>query len=327
MNSIKRSRFLIFPLLSFLGCLVLYSCDVLEQDVNPEDPRVEITGNEVYMVTDGKAYIDLQSLVKSQANVRLDISDQPRKGELNEIVNGVLQYSPQSDFNQGRDAFKFSIYSESDKLLLEDSVIIIIEPDSTNLPCGIYPQDDHAFGVTSQITIDVLANDILCGDTANLKVEVLRPQTLAATGTAIVQNNKIVYTPLQGATASDAVLYKVVDESDSSRFGFGLLYVHFETPCEFEVGDDEIIFQSDSVTSDTVYVNVFANDALCSRSIAQYQRDIIFYNNADRVFFSDSASIVYIFPESVAVPYVDSLAYKLCYQQQCQTARVYIKVE
>jgi hypothetical protein len=67
-----------------------YSCDVLQDDDPSNGSQVEISNDKVYVLPNGSAYIDLYSKVKTSGTVRLNISGQPRHGNITELSSGFL---------------------------------------------------------------------------------------------------------------------------------------------------------------------------------------------------------------------------------------------
>src|SRR5260370_124881 len=80
--------------------------------------NVKIETSRFYSLPNSPTYIDLNTLIKAQSQVQLRIVSQPRKGNLSELSKGVVQYFPNKDFTGGSDAFRFSVLSIDDKLLL-----------------------------------------------------------------------------------------------------------------------------------------------------------------------------------------------------------------
>jgi hypothetical protein len=81
--------------LSFLAAVaslcLMYGCDMLESDVSPKTPELELTTNEIYVTQNGTGIIDLNSMIKSSGAVRLDITGQPLNGNLSKLSNTVLR--------------------------------------------------------------------------------------------------------------------------------------------------------------------------------------------------------------------------------------------
>ena len=303
-------------LISFL----FTGCDVLDADSDVLTPEVEINGNEIYVLANGASYIDLQEKLQSNVQGRLVVTGQPKKGELNDLGQGMLQYLPVTGSLSGRDAFEFTVFSGTNQILKKDTVIIIIEDDSTALPCNIYPVTDYVFGVsTVATTVDVTANDIICGN--DVAVSVYRPATTFPPfyGTAQVVNNKIVYTPGNGFNGSDKVMYKLTDTHDPSRVGYGMVYFSRDSSCSFTVRDDLYSVNSDS-TAQTLLLPVFSNDSLC-QAINNYRVTIKSAPQLGSVSVTDEG-INYTLPLAAGTSSQDSFTYEICIDASCKSANV-----
>lgn len=308
----------------------LYSCDVLESDVEPQSPDIEINGNEIYMLPDGNGYIDLYSLVKSSADVRVDISGKPSNGNLSELATGLLQYSPAANFRRGRDSFEFSIYSKNNALLKRDTVVIIVDPDSTKFPCGIYSKPDFVEAPSGPVLINVLQNDIICADSSRVRVEIYRPSSSFPpyAGTAVVAGQQILYTPGASFTGQDKIIYRVFDILDSTKSALGVVVIAPRPNCTFSVYNDSYAFTLDSLTTDSLAIPVFQNDQLCGRSLSQYQFTLLHNGDVGIAYYRpERPDLLYTLPDSTNQPFTDSLVYRLCYQARCETAKVYIQIK
>lgn len=321
------------------GLVLLYACDAVEHDVTPGGPDVDVVGTEVVILSNGSAYIDLYSKIKTRSAIRLDIDSQPRKGNLSELGTGFLRYSPDQHFVKGRDAFAFSVYDENNRLLISDSLVIIVKDDTTGLPCGIYAREDFVYQATAApVFVNVLANDILCGDSANLVLEIYRPnyEFPPHAGTAtVLSNHTIRYTPGSNFSGSDEFIYKVSSPFDSSLVGFAIVHISSQDSCNFEVNDDYYSFDADSLIADTaashgvVRLFVLNNDILCDSSSTEYSFSIVEFPDRGTAYYESADAIGYIFPQN-AIPepgYTDSLVYRVCIDQRCRygKARIYVR--
>jgi hypothetical protein len=306
--------------------MLSYSCDVLQDDDPSTDSQVEISNDKVYVLPNGSAYIDLYSKVKTSGTVKLNISGQPRHGNITELSSGFLQYSPDNAFKRGQDAIAFSIYSATNEFIKFDSVIIIVEDDTTQLPCGIYPRNDSVYNVTGPVTIDVLQNDVLC-DSSDLIVEVYKPSAsfppYAGTAT-VVSGNRIQYTPGSSFTGTDKIIYKVYSPTDTAKIGFGVVYIEKEQPCNWQLRNDHYTVNSDSLTTNLLRLLVFNNDTLCLDT-AQYTFSISKAPRYGTASLYKTYAIDYIVPDTTAT-ITDSLYYKVCYGSQCKEASVGITI-
>lgn len=161
-----------------LFATLFYSCDVLEPDADLLESKVSLTEDQLYVLPNNAAFIDLGAKVSTNKPVRFSITSSTRHGNLSDMGNGLLQYTSTSGNRRIQDSFEFTVFSEKNEVIKLDTVIIIVD-DSTHLPCGIFPVNDYVYGVrkNTPVNINVLANDHICGsDSADLIVEVYKPE-------------------------------------------------------------------------------------------------------------------------------------------------------
>jgi hypothetical protein len=315
-----------------LSLVALFAaCDVLEDDASPRNPDIEIKDNELHILADGNAYIDLHSMVKTNGKIRLNVSSQPGRGELSEPAKGLLRYAPFEDFKKGRDSFAFSIFGESNELLATDTVIIIVEDDTTDLPCGYFPQDDWVSSTTSPISVDVLQNDFLCGDSSDIRLEIYRPDNSFPphSGNASVVQNRIVYTG-NFSELSDTVIYKVSKVSDSSVVGFGALYIEIGNFCTPHANEDSVAYNHHGWPTDTLSLAVMLNDELCGSTISSFSiAEQPANGDAVIVGTGNNSLIKYSYGDPTmdsTQMILDSLKYQWCIGSQCYTGKVRIRL-
>jgi hypothetical protein len=311
----------------FCSLILIYSCDSAEDDVSPANPRIEISDAPIFTLASGKAYIDLYSIVKSSAKINVSVSSKPQRGSLAEVAPGLLRYAPSSTFKSGSDSFIFSIYSETKQLLKTDTVDVIVK-DSTNLPCGFYPNDDWIYTAGTPVEVDVLENDYLCGDTSDLVVQVYRPGNSFPPflGTAtIVDGNKIRYVANdQSAHVVDTVVYKVYKSSNTSVVGYGTLYIDANSSCVVEVNDNSYDLQQPGPGTDTLTLAVLLDDNFCGKPFDS----LVIAKNARRTTAMTAGTYIkypFTLSESQKV-IMDSLTYRVCDGDQCLDAKVRIKL-
>ena len=318
MSSENPKIYLLAKLIGVLMITLLYACDVLEKDASPDWKDIQTEGSKVYTLSNSSAYIDLYSLVKTQQKVQLKIGAQPRRGVLTELGKGILQYSPDKNFVKGNDSFGFSILTLDNQLLRSDSVIIIVTSDSTQLPCGIYTQQDYVTDSVKNgsVTIDVLKNDILC-DSFNIKVEVYKPlaSSLPLYGTATVINRKIKYVPAANFTGEDQIIYKVTSTIDSSKFSFGQVRIAAR---QFSLTSDHYTYKKDTLTTRALTLYVYQNDALNFNGNSSYVANVIAAPQHGSVSVNGMVSLNYVLTNAPTV-LTDSLTYKVCRGTQCKT--------
>ncbi len=307
--------------------LFLASCDTFETDPDLQVPEVELKGGEVVVMTNGSTFIDLAAQVKSNVPVNFSITSPVQKGSLTDLGSGLLQYQPNTGLEVGRDSFVFSVFSENNQLITKDTIVIVIENDSTQLPCGVYTADDYVYGFSgdSSVTIDVLANDIICSiDSLDVRVSIHRPDENFPPyfGTASVVDNKILYTVGASFQTADKLIYKIESVSDTSSVSYGLVYITSQVPCSPVANNDFFVIDSLATIADSVFIPAFDNDESCTpidnRRISVSRQPNFgtatlvsggfFYKVADTLQLNEN--------------FTDSFTYQLCNGGRCATGQV-----
>ncbi len=320
MKATKVSRKI--EILSTFLCLVLLAaCDVLESDPDVLDPEVEITGDEVYVLANGTSFIDLQSKVHSTLEARLAVTSSPSHGTLTDLGKGIIQYAPKAGNTRVKDGFEVTVFSKSNEILKKDTVVIIVENDSTKLPCSIYPVNDYVYNVASAVTIDVTANDIICSN--DVTVSVYRPENTFPPyyGMATVSGDKIVYTPGGSFPGEDKLMYKLTAANNPELFAYGMVYITGGSSCHLALHDDAFVY--DSLVGSTIMLPVFLNDSICE-ALNLYQVNI----KTNPLFGKASITsdgILYEVPGSAGNISYDHFTYEVCLDAVCETARVDVK--
>lgn len=313
-------------LFCILNCAFLaFSCDVLESDPDVIEPKTIITGEEIYVLANSPTIVDLNAKFQSNTPVRIALTSDARHGEISDLGKGLLQYSPSPGNSRGRDGFEFTVYTLDNEVVKRDSVVIIIETDSANLPCNIYPAPDYIYGVDrSPVVIDVLANDIICGGKPTISifkpVETFPPYF----GQAEIVDNKIEYTPNSSFDGADKIVYKISLGNDTARTAYGIVYVTGDSVCSFTLADDSFV-TGEQVLDSLITLPVFQNDSLCD-ILSAYT---VIIKSAPVYGQASTApnAINYKVPSAVSFPFLDSFTYEVCIDATCKTARVDIEVK
>jgi hypothetical protein len=316
--------------LSLGAAILMTACDVFENDVKPNKPT---SGNEVYMLKNTNAYIDVNARVNTNGEISVDISQAPQKGTVTAVASGLLKYSPFESFTEGQDVFKYSVFNASHELLATDSVIIIVEDDTTHLPCGLYAHDDWANADTIElIEIPVLANDVLCGDSADIKLEIFTPSGSPQPhhGTAYVSDGRIWYTPTDNGPFQDSLFYKLSLISSPTVTAYATVFINVTSPsdtCQFTAWDDDYSVNH-TISSDTLYLDVLHNDHLCDSALSLTIIEPPQHGDAIVLFVSDfELGVRYAYsPPTPPAIINDSLRYEVCTQNGCRTATVKLKI-
>ncbi|MBL0745901.1 Ig-like domain-containing protein [Chryseolinea lacunae] len=325
---------ILFRILFAITVAILFAaCDTLKQDPDVIDPVTEVKGTEIVVNGNTASIIDLNSKVQSNVPVTLTVTAQPTKGKLSSLGKGLLQYTPGNRKVKSRDAFEFTVFSSNNQILQRDTVIIIVEPDSTQLPCGIYAADDYVRGVEkgATVNINVLANDHICGfDTLDYEVSVY---SAPHRGTATVVNNRIRYTAGPTYTDSDTLIYKVQPRQSAGQVSYAYVYIKASfapeepVPCQFTPFADTFNIKLDTLKGDTVLLRVFLNDQFCDSLRRAYTVHVTKApaHGTTRIL---SSGIVYVPDQDLPVgsSRIDSLRYELCLVNTCRQAKVTVNV-
>jgi hypothetical protein len=317
--------------LSILGIIVLviilHACDSMEDDAMPKVPTVTLDGNEVYVLKNGTAYIDLYSKINTNGRVNLNISRQPAKGSLSEVAAGLLKYKPSGAFTNGRDVFTFSVFSESNQLIKTDSVIIIVG-DTTSVPCGIYPGDDWVNAASTPVDVFVLSNDLICGDSTDIILEIYKPGNGFPPyhGTATVTSNNWIRYTSSNQHVMDTIVYKVTKASDPSIYGFGTVYINTNQQCWPHLPEKLLMKSDPGIGLDSVSIWLTQGAVpICGKI---YDDSLSIVNGPDvgsaRVE-EDWIWYVYELTESRRT-ISDSLVYRICDGNDCLDGKIRIRI-
>lgn len=242
---------------------VAAGCDTMEQDV--DGSTLSINNEPTYVLPGVGGFIDLPARVIAPGKVKVEITGPTQNGALKDLGKGLLQYIPLK--GTSKDLFRFRVLSDDNRVLGEDSIGIIVPPDTTNLPCkNIYSRPDTVLNVTGPVTIDVATNDYAC---LGITISV---QTAAEFGTATMVGNKIKYVPNSSFTGEDRFIYRatVADPAVPPAFAFVRIFgpnsspSNPETPCTSHAMND--LFFKPLNDSSVMWLNVLANDTLCADS-------------------------------------------------------------
>jgi hypothetical protein len=312
-------------LLAFGLALTLVSCDMLESDPDVLEPSTTITGDEIIVLANAPSFIDLNATLKTNVPARVAITSKARYGDIIDLGKGVLQYTPLNGNSSARDGFEFTVYSLNNEVIKRDTIDIIVEHDSTKLPCNLYPRPDFVYGIgQDSIKIDVTANDIICG--TDVTVSIFRPSNSFPPhhGYAHVYNDDIYYSPKPSFQGTDKIIYKLTSTSDSTHVAYSIVYITKDSACTFRLADDDYVW-SESAADSLLLLPVFQNDSLC-RPLIHYTvnlKVLPLYGQAMRV----PNGFTYKAPASTTAPFEDRFSYELCADGVCKTARVSVTLK
>jgi hypothetical protein len=330
------------PLILAIG---LSGCDVLESDDTPSGSELRLKDEALYITPGSPGIIDLQSLIENGSNARLTIASMPAFGTLRSVGGNLIQYVPNQ--HASRDGFSVSIFGENNMLVKRDSVVIIITQDSTSLPCGLYAMTDNVYNITGSVDIPVLGNDTACNvSPSQLQVSIPNlvidgvpiPQSYFGS-VQVLADGRIRYTPGSTFTGNDKFVYQVTkpanipNNGDPALSAYGFVYINQQPSCadSLEVFDDLFTFDADSLAgsigSDSVYLNVTANDVLCTQASNDFSFSLTAFPDFGHVVYGANYGFNFVFPSSASAGFIDRFKYRVCVDGVCKEAEVVIKLE
>jgi hypothetical protein len=329
--TMKRSKLNIkigfIPSVIIAGVLFFYSCDTFEADPDLQVPDVELESGELVVMNNGSAFIDLATQVKSNVVVNFSITSPVQKGSLTNLGNGLLQYQPKAGLTKGRDSFVFSVFSQSNQLITKDTIVIVIENDSTQLPCGVYTGDDYVYGFTGETpaVVNVLANDFVCSiDSSDVRVSIHRPDENFPPhfGSASVIDSKIVYTAGAFFQSADKVVYKIESAADANIVSYGVVYITNAGGCIPVANNDVYSIDSLSIITDSLFIPAFNNDQLCSTT-SDSQVSITDLPDFGTVTIT-TGGFIYTLTDTIDITgnFTDVFIYNVCNGNHCASAHV-----
>jgi len=172
--------------------------------INPQNVAPIGVDDTLIVSKNSSANIDVFENDIDDDNLSLFYINQPLNGEVEVLDSGELKYTPNHDF-VGSDEFK---YIPSDGEAIGEDTVVRVSVVSTNaIPVGVV--DNIEMEQDRNVTIDVLANDI---DDDNLSILSI---TTPSNGTAIIQDNKIIYTPNSNYMGKDTISYIPKDTANN----------------------------------------------------------------------------------------------------------------
>lgn len=299
------------------------ACDSLEEDTAPESLDADFTGGSYFYTTPGATtVINLLDRVPTATTAyTLKITSEPLRGEASIDEQGLLLYKQYQPYAEGNDFFSYSI-SQHGKIVLSETLTIVISRDTSNFPCasGALGDSISLLVNTTNNFLPVLRNDKACSGFKNTINLVREPQ-----GDIYWNGSEFVYSAAPGFLGEDSFIYQFCQSNNQSAepicsYGYVSLYIINEYPCRLTAINDHYDLQFNG--SDTLYqLNVLANDTSCSiadlKPLLEVQRENIGERNG---------LITYFVTESTLLA-TDSLHYKLCEGGSCTSARVLLSIK
>ena len=224
------------------------SIDVLANDIDPDGDTLVITSIE-----------------------------QPTNGTA-EVVNSEVLYTPNQEFS-GTDTVRYTITDGNGHIASAVATITVVSNANTVL---VVQDDVVTTPVNQPVTIDVIANDT-APDSGVIRITGITQPTQ---GTAVINNEQIIYTPVRDFSGTDTFTYTVSDGNNQVRSGTVTIRVIGTVNTAPVVQDDS----ATTVANQPVTINVIANDtdpdgdSLTIRSVTQPTNGSVSISNNQLVY-------------------------------------------
>lgn len=334
MNSIKQHH----PRLFLCALALAFSCDALKEEEGTLTASIKPL-SEIAIFANRDAIIDITSAITSPAQLKVVCTDLPQLGYLEVLPTGQFKYVPYLN-NIGNDAMTFTVYSASggDPVLPPQTVNIKILGPPQSGSCAIIPMSDNVtvpfyWDDALGYFIDPAQNDRRCGGSYSLSIYKPDAAFMPHYGKAVVSNDDagyIYYTRNDNGKMPDTIMYKISDAMDPSSVSYGLIFID-PAACRIELHNDMMCLGDSQPNS----VNLVANDELCGKdyelrasfSIEQFPRhgNLIYTPHDPEDYYNDSAPWEVTYSDTSRLNWAtDTVRYKFCEADQCQTARLVI---
>ena len=243
------------------------------------------------------------------SSVNTVLGYEPKNGDVKYIGLDSLMYTPKKDFC-GRDTFRYMVCNTSN---LCDSAYVFVNVlcDTTKKPVAIADRATTKKNIL--VTIDVQANDTLNG------VATTTINKAPRRGTAVVNNNKIDYTPQKDScNYSDTLQYKICNAvgCDSATVIVSVACPPGLTKKPIAVADNASTFKNKTVTID-ILANDTPNGILTATTIVRDPKKGILTFNGNKIDYA---------PTKDSCGYIDTFQYRICNAIGCDTAFVFVTV-
>ncbi len=186
----------------------------------------------------------------------------PSHGTATTTANGEINYQPANNYI-GIDTLLYNVAANAAADGSGTALVVFNVVDPNACVMNLVPDAATLTRPATQVTVDILANDILC----NLSISTLAIGQQPSNGTVRLENNKAIYTPNANFVGTDVFSYIFRTGSGATVNGFATIIVVDPNVCTVALNPDNVSFTVSSTTPNTT-IDVVSNDVLCSVSPA-----------------------------------------------------------
>ena len=242
-----------------------WACDEIKQVPEPKIFIAETPLNSttvLYTQSNNFVAFDTKNLLnKSLGFTSLKIENTPQFGKMNFNKNGLLIYKADSTKAEATEILIYKALNSDSNKDKRDTLKIIITSDFSKTPCnaGAIP-DVFPVKINTPTILNVLRNDRFCSSILDsTTLEVIEKPLL---GTAMVENNRIKYTPKTGSEADDYFLYKICTGGTNPVCMIAGVRVDMQgNACKSLLIPDFLIVNKNN--ANTQIIKVLDNDKIC----------------------------------------------------------------
>jgi hypothetical protein len=242
-----------------------WSCDEIKE-VPPVVPKPDVVplNSTTILYTQSNNFVafDTKNLLnKAQGFTSLKVETTPQYGKMSFNKNGLLIYKADSTKAEGTETLIYKALNTDSNKDKRDTLKIIITSDFSKTPCnaGAIP-DVFPVKINTPTILNVLRNDRFCSSIVDsTTLEIVEKPLL---GTAIVENNRIKYTPKSGSEADDYFLYKICTGGTTPVCMIAGVRIDVQgNSCKTLLFPDLLIINKNVTNAQTI--KVLDNDKIC----------------------------------------------------------------
>ncbi len=242
-----------------------WACDEIKEVPEPKifvaetplnNTRIIYTQSNNFVAFDTKNLLD-----KAQGFTSLKVETTPQFGKMSFNKNGLLIYKADSTKAEATEILIYKALNADSNKDKRDTLKIIITSDFSKTPCnaGVIP-DVFLVKINTSTILNVLRNDRFCSSIVDsTTLEIVEKPLL---GTAVVENNRIKYTPKMGSEADDYFLYKICTGGTNPVCMIAGVRIDVQgNTCRTLLLPDLLIINKN--TTNTQIIKVLDNDKIC----------------------------------------------------------------
>ena len=242
-----------------------WACDEIKQVPDPlTPPTVTPLNSTTILYTQSNNFVafDTKNLLnKALGFTSLKVETTPQFGRMSFNKNGLLIYKADSTKAEGTEILIYKALNSDANKDKRDTLKIIITTDFSKAPCnaGAIP-DVFPVKINTPTILNVLRNDRFCSSILDsTTLEAIEKPLL---GTAVVENNRIKYTPKTGSEVDDYFLYKICTGGTTPVCMIAGVRVDVQgNVCRTLLFPDLLIINKN--TTNTQIIKVLENDKIC----------------------------------------------------------------